>query len=218
MLKALIFDFDGVIVDTESQWYCIYRDWLQHEYSYHLAIKDYLRCVGSDSSHLYSFLRKQIGEHLNIREFEKTARKEFINRTSQLPTMEGVVPFMVQAKKNKLKIAIATSATKEKPLYHLQRLHLLENIDVLSTFERSIHRKPAPDIFLKAVERLQCRAEECLAIEDSNNGLIAANRAYIPCLIVPNEITKYSDFKEYYKKVSTLRDVNINAIMQDFDK
>ena len=61
MLKALIFDFDGVIVDTETQWYEIYRDWLKEEYNYDLNIRDYLVCVGANSRELFAFLREAIG-------------------------------------------------------------------------------------------------------------------------------------------------------------
>ena len=189
MLKALVFDFDGVIVDTETQWYYIYRDWLKKAYHYDLRIQDYLVCVGSSSERLFAFLKQKLGTDEDIRKFEKQAMSEFIERTRNLPAMEGVAELVTAAKEKGLRLAIATSATRKKPQVHLERLQLLEYFDAFSTAELSRHIKPAPDIFVKAAELLGCSCTECLAIEDSRNGLIAAARAGMPCLIVPNKIT-----------------------------
>lgn len=216
MLKALVFDFDGVIVDTEVEWYYIYRDWLKKNYLYDLQIKDYLVCVGANSESLFSFIEQELGANVPIREFEKTAMEEFIKRTNKLPAMDGVEKLLKEAKEKGIKIAIATSATRKKPYTHLKRLHLIEYFDALSTAELSENIKPAPDIFLKAAELLKCKPEECLAIEDSLNGLIAAQRANMPCLIVPNRITENSKFEGYYQKVSSLKDINLQGIIDDF--
>ena len=127
MLKALVFDFDGVIVDTETQWYYIYRDWLKKVYHYDLSIQDYLVCVGSSSERLFAFLKQKLGTDEDIREFEKQAMAEFIERTRTLPAMEGVTELVTAAKKKGLRLAIATSATRKKPQVHLERLQLLDS-------------------------------------------------------------------------------------------
>ena len=127
MLKALVFDFDGVIVDTETQWYYIYRDWLEKVYHYDLSIQDYLVCVGSSSERLFAFLKQELGTDEDIRKFEKQAMAEFIERTRTLPAMEGVTELVTAAKKKGLRLAIATSATRKKPQVHLERLQLLDS-------------------------------------------------------------------------------------------
>lgn len=216
MLKALVFDFDGVIVDTESEWYYIYRDWLKETYNYELHIKDYVICVGSNSERLFSFLENELGKNIGIRDFENKIMQTFIERTSKLPAMEGVVSLIKEAKEKGLKLAIATSATYKKPTFHLERLQLLKYFGVLSTAELSEHIKPAPDIFIKAAELLDVSCEECLAIEDSANGLLAARHAHMPCLIVPNKVTNSSDFTGCYRLVSSLSEVNLEEIIKDF--
>ena len=218
MLKALVFDFDGVIVDTEAEWYYIYREWLKNTYNYDLKTRDYLVCVGANSSSLFRFIKKELGENVPIEAFEQQSNQIYIERTNKLPAMEGVRELILQAKTKGLKLAIATSATKRKPIKQLERLGLLPYFDVMSTAELSRHIKPEPDIFLKAAELLGCQPQECLAIEDSLNGLIAARRAFMPCLIVPNVITKESLFEGYYKKVNSLKDVNLDDIELDFQK
>ena len=97
-----------------------------------------------------------------------------------------------------------------------ERLQLLEYFDAFSTAELSRHIKPAPDIFVKAAELLGCSCTECLAIEDSRNGLIAAARAGMPCLIVPNKITESSDFTGCYRKLSSLKELKLEELIADF--
>lgn len=216
MLKALIFDFDGVIVDTETQWYEIYRDWLKEEYNYDLNIRDYLVCVGANSRELFAFLREAIGPEVDGEAFERSATDEFIRRSSVLPPMKGVEALIKDAKARGLKLAIATSATRRKPESHLKRLGLLEYFDAFSTAELCENIKPAPDLFLKAAELLKVSPEECLAIEDSGNGLISANRAGMRCLLVPNDITRHCEFEPCYKRVDSLADVDLTEIEKDF--
>ena len=216
MLKALIFDFDGVIVDTETQWYEIYRDWLKEEYNYDLNIRDYLVCVGANSRELFAFLREAIGPEVDGEAFERSATDEFIRRSSVLPPMKGVEALIKDAKARGLKLAIATSATRRKPESHLKRLGLLEYFDAFSTAELCENIKPAPDLFLKAAELLKVSPEECLAIEDSGNGLISANRAGMRCLLVPNDITRHCEFEPCYKRADSLADVDLTEIEKDF--
>lgn len=216
MLKALIFDFDGVIVDTETQWYEIYRDWLKEEYNYDLNIRDYLVCVGANSRELFAFLREAIGPEVDGEAFERSATDEFIRRSSVLPLMKGVEALIKDAKARGLKLAIATSATRRKPESHLKRLGLLEYFDAFSTAELCENIKPAPDLFLKAAELLKVSPEECLAIEDSGNGLISANRAGMRCLLVPNDITRHCEFEPCYKRADSLADVDLTEIEKDF--
>lgn len=216
MLKAIVFDFDGVIVDTESQWYFIYKNWMKRDYGYDLKLEDYLVCVGADSKSLFRFLKKEVDEDIDGEEFEKIATKEFIERSSKLPPMQGVIALIEEAKKRGLKIALATSATRKKPETHLKRLGLISYFDALSTAELSEHIKPEPDIFLKAAELIGVEPAECLAIEDSVNGLISAKRAGMPCLVVPNAVTKVGDFEGCYRMVDSLEEVKLDEIEEDF--
>lgn len=218
MLKAIVLDFDGVIIDTESEWYYIYRDWLRQDYDYELKMEDYQICVGANNKSLFEFLKRDIGEHVDTDGFEQGATQEYIRRTRELLPMRGVMEFIHKAKERHLKLAIATSATLQKPRFHLKRLQVLEAFDAFSTAEICEKVKPAPDLFLKAAELLGCRPEECLAVEDSGNGLLSARRAHMPCLIVPNPITKYCDFQGYYKKADSLEEVDLDEILQEFNQ
>ncbi len=217
MLKAIVMDFDGVIIDTESEWYYIYRDWLKEDYDYDLKIKDYLVCVGANNKKLFAFLKEDLGEHVDGEGIEPLLTKEYIKRTASLPPMRGVIRLIREAKEKGLKLAVATSATIKKPRFHLERLGVLDAFDVFSTADLCKNVKPAPDLFLKAAELLECTPQECLAVEDSGNGLLSAKRAHMPCLIVPNPITKYDQFQGYYQMADSLEEVELDDVILDFE-
>lgn len=218
MLKALVFDFDGVIVDTEMEWYNLYKDWLKNNYNYDLKMSDYQVCVGANSASLFEFIKKELGADVPIEEFEKKSVNLYIERTNKLPLMNGVKELVISAKKEGMKLAIATSAMRKKPETQLKRLGLYQCFDAFSTAELVKNIKPEPDLFVKAAEMLGCKTHECLAIEDSLNGLIAAQRANMPCLIVPNEITNHCEFKGYFMRITSLKDVNLDDIKKEYLK
>ena len=147
---------------------------------------------------------------------EPLLTEEYIKRTASLPPMRGVIPLIREAKEKGLKLAVATSATIKKPRFHLERLGVLDAFDVFSTADLCENVKPAPDLFLKAAELLGCSVQECLAVEDSGNGLLSAKRAHMPCLIVPNPITRYDQFQDYYQMADSLEEVVLDEIIQDF--
>ena len=95
---------------------------MKNTYGYDLQLRDYLVCVGSNSERLFSFIEQELGIKEEVRCFEQQAKTEFMERTKALPAMEGVKEILIQAKQRGLKIALATSATRQKPEYHLTRL------------------------------------------------------------------------------------------------
>ena len=99
---------------------------------------------------------------------------------------------------------------------HLKRPGLLEYFDAFSTADICRNVKPAPDLFLKAAEMLGVTPEECLAVEDSGNGLISANRAGMPCLLVPNQLTRYCDFEPCYRRTTSLEEADLDEIIRDY--
>ena len=204
MLKGIALDFDGIIVDTETQWFEIYREWLAGEYGYDLRMEDYVGCVGASSSALFEFLGGVLDLRETAQEFEARAKEEFMRRSAELPALPGVAELVRAAKGEGVKLAIATSATRAKPEFHLRRLGLLDCFDALSTADLFEHIKPAPDAYLKAAELLRIEPGECLAIEDSGNGLISAQRAGMPCLVVKSEITSKDTFNQPYFELGSL--------------
>ncbi|MFD2211516.1 HAD family hydrolase [Virgibacillus halophilus] len=216
MLKAVIMDFDGVVIDTEEVWYDVYAQWLKREKEYDLKIEEFLLCVGSNYKSLFHALEEK-GIYINHDKFFEDTMEIFLDRSDKLPAKEGTIDFIKEIKNHGLKLSLATSAKKQKPIKHLTRLGLIDYFDCLITADDVERIKPFPDLFQKAITELKVDNASAVVIEDSNNGLIAANRAGIKTIVVPNKITQYSDFDPYYKKADSLKEVSVSNLIDTFN-
>ena len=208
-------DFDGLIVDTEVVWYQIYVEWFRKQKNYDMSVQEFLICVGSESEELFKSLDSR-GIHVDREAFARDTQQRFIEESTKLPAKPGVEDFLREAKKHGIFVALATSSTRKKPETHLNRLNLMQYFDTLVTAEEVEHIKPAPDLFLKTAEKAGCGIEECLVVEDSLNGLKAGLNANMRVLVVPNDVTKYCDFKGEYLMVDSLEDVDMDKLIREF--
>lgn len=215
MLKTIIMDFDGLIVDTEVVWYQIYVEWFRKNKNYEMSVQEFLICVGSEAEELFKSLDSR-GIHVDREIFARDIQQRFIEESTKLPAKPGVEDFLRTAKKQGIVIALATSSTRKKPETHLNRLNLMKYFDLLVTAEDVQRIKPAPDLFLKTAEKAGCTVEECLVIEDSLNGLKAGLNANMRVLVVPNDVTKYCDFQGEYLMVNSLEDVDVEKLIREF--
>lgn len=215
MLKTIIMDFDGLIVDTEVVWYHIYVEWFRKQKGYDLSVQEFLACVGSNAEDLFRKLDAK-GITVDRDAFAKDTFARFIEESSRLPAKPGVEDFLKQAHANGLSVALATSSGRKKPTVHLERLGLLSYFDLLVTAEDVERIKPHPDLFLKAAEKLGCTPDECLVVEDSLNGLLAGVNAHMRVLVVPNDVTKYCQFEGQYQLCQSLTEVNVPQLIANF--
>ncbi len=193
MLKALIFDFDGLILDTETPevlvWQSIYRD-----HGFELPIDEWEKTIGG-----YGVSNFDAAEHLSLLASGKLEpepmraryRKEADELIHASPVLPGVMKMIGQAKENGLQVAIGSSSPHSWVDAHAKRLgifHIFDHIICADDVEPG-RTKPNPDIYLKALERLNVRNDEAAVFEDSVNGVLAARRAGIFVVAVPNPLT-----------------------------
>lgn len=194
-LKALIFDFDGLMVDTES---AIYQSWreLYASHGQELPLEIYVQCVGSHAHDYnpFSDLERLTGLKLNREEIETQLSLRNKELYSHLDTISGIRELLADAAAHGVKCAVASSSSLDWVGGWLQQLGLVGFFQEIITRDLVERAKPAPDLFLLAMKRLDVTGKNALVLEDSANGLIAATAANIGCIIVPNEITKNLDF------------------------
>ena len=194
--RALIFDFDGLILDTESAEVDIWND-LYAQVGLTFTMDAYINAIGSNSPedfHPAILLADREGEQRSFEQIRKDFREIAYLRCGQLEAMDGVVDLIKNAKTKGYLLAVGSSAAYSWVHTHLNRLELLNAFDVIVTFDDVENAKPAPDIFLKVLEKLDISAEKALVFEDSQNGVLAAHRANIRVIAVPNPITAILDF------------------------
>ena len=207
---ALIFDFDGLILDTESAEVEIWNDFYA-KVGLTFTMDAYINAIGSNSPedfHPAILLADREGEERSFEQIRQDFRKIAYLRCEQLEAMDGVVDLIKNAKTKGYFLAVGSSASYSWVQTHLNRLGLLNAFDVIVTFDDVENAKPAPDIYLKVLEKLDVSAEDALVFEDSQNGVLAAHRAGIRAIAVPNPITAIQDFSLATAVLSSLANFN----------
>jgi HAD superfamily hydrolase (TIGR01509 family) len=193
MLKALIFDFDGLILDTETPEYLAWQD-IYREQGFELPHEEWGRTIGGyglsdfDAAEHLSRLTQGRLDSASLRSRHQLESFSVIERASILP---GVMGMVHAAKRHGLKLAIASSSQHAWVDGHAKRLGIFHYFDrVICADDVGAGRtKPNPDLFLLALDQLQVQKNEAVVFEDSPNGVLAARRAGIFVVAVPNPVT-----------------------------
>jgi HAD superfamily hydrolase (TIGR01509 family) len=219
MLQALIFDFDGLIIDTEWTEFRTWQDMCQR-YGVELSLETYLPCVGRGATtqvfHPYTYLVAQLGHELDRADIEAEVQRRNLELIDAQPLLPGVKELIVEARRRGLLLAVASSSPRSWVERHLRRLSLLNYFDALGCGDEVGHAKPYPDPYLKALEKLEVSASEAVAFEDSLNGMLAARAAGIFCVVVPGELTQYLEFGTVDLRVKSLLEISLDALLQRF--
>jgi HAD superfamily hydrolase (TIGR01509 family) len=138
-------------------------------------------------------------------------RTEMILAQDVLP---GVARLIREARASSLKLGVASSSTSEWVKGHLARLGILEAFDCIRCRDDVVNAKPEPDLYLAVLDCLGVRASEAIAIEDSPNGVLAAKRAGLRCVAIPNSITAQLDLGQADLLLGSLDEVTLAQLLE----
>ncbi len=195
MPRGLIFDFDGVLVDTE---WAIFRSWqrLYEREGQQIDIATYAPCLGAGYSHWdpAAHLEKLTGRHYDWERETPARQAEIEAELAHMGLMPGAMELLDWCAEQGIAMTVASSSSRRWVQGWLERLGIFARF--VGTFCRTdgYPVKPEPALFLAARDCLGLPATDCLIIEDSENGTISAQRAGIPCVAIPNRMTAASDF------------------------
>jgi HAD superfamily hydrolase (TIGR01509 family) len=195
MIRALIFDFDGLILDTET---CVFEAW-RNTYADHgqvLPRDRWLEAIGSDHASYdpLEHLRALVSTELNVEEIHRRRRAFHDEQIQRLEQMPGVLSSLEHARAEQLGLAIASSSSMEWVGGHIERLGLSHFFAEIVTIDQVRAAKPAPDLYLRATELLGVDPADAIAVEDSPNGVAAAKAAGLYCVAVPGPMTRTLSF------------------------
>ncbi len=195
--SAILFDFDGILVDTE---WAIYQAWLRtfRDHGQDLPLSLYTRCIGSDfdawSPKVYLEDLTKLG--FDWVKMDGERQVEIRADLEEAGAIDGVTDLLVEIRETGIPAAVVSSSS------HFWVDGWLEKLGLGGFFREVVCKgdapriKPAPDLYLEASRRLDVQPGECLVIEDSLNGLISARAAGMKPWIVPNRVTAGLDFSQ----------------------
>ncbi|MCR5494712.1 MAG: HAD family phosphatase [Treponema sp.] len=200
-IKAVIFDMDGVLLDTET---ISWKTWRIAAEEYGLKDIDSAnsKCMGANRIHIAEILKSIYGQ-----DFDGI---KFLNRTSELfdeiEKSQGIplMPFTEEALDyltGKYTLALASSTRKFKVYRQLGACKIIQYFETITCGDQVENSKPAPDIYLKACESIGIKPENCAAIEDSPNGVRSAKAAGLYTIMIPDKIQPDEELKALSDKI-----------------
>ncbi len=190
MIQALIFDFDGLILDTEES---EFQSWQEvfAENNAHLPLDQWAVCIGTgaESFDVYGYLEEQIGHAVQREEIAKNRRMRHDELLALKNVLPGVEFYILDAKRLGLKLGVASSSSRAWVTGHLSRLGLLSYFDYLRCGDEVQHKKPDPELYLDVLKHFGIAGEQAIVLEDSPNGIRAGQAAGIFSIAIPNVVT-----------------------------
>ncbi|MCD6402198.1 MAG: HAD family phosphatase [Anaerolineales bacterium] len=214
-IKALIFDFDGLILETEAP---VYRSWCEvyEAFGLDLPLAEWGRIVGTaEAEHFNPLnrLEKLVGKPLDHDNIMKERRSREMEMINSQPVMPGVETYLRDAKAMGLKLGVASSSSRTWVEGHLKRLGLIHYFDCIRTSDDVLRTKPDPGLFILVQQTLKIEPEDAIVFEDSPNGIMAAKQAGIFCVAVPNEITRHLSIDHADMHLNSLEDMQLSALL-----
>jgi HAD superfamily hydrolase (TIGR01509 family) len=213
MIRAVIFDLDGLIIDSETPevlaWQATYA-----RYGLTFPVTSWLQNVGRND--------RPWDPLTPFRPPESPVRPEVVAGLwreqadalmhDYFKPLPGLVPLLSALREEGLRTAVASSSRREWIIRVLERLELTEQFDAAAGGDEVEHAKPRPDVYLLAARRLAVAPAGCVALEDSQNGVRAAKAAGMACIAVPSVLTQHMDFSAADLVVGSLGEITVDTI------
>jgi HAD superfamily hydrolase (TIGR01509 family) len=216
-IKALIFDFDGLILDTETPdvhaWQNIYAE---HGVSFPLeSWGQIIGGMGASDFDAGIHLQSLLGRPMDLQALRALQNQISHSLVEQQALMPGVLGYLHEAKRLGLRLAIASSSRHSWVDPHAERLGIFHYFDtVICADDVGIGRtKPYPDLFLLALDQLGVRKQEAIIFEDSPNGVRAAQSAGIFVVAVPNPVTSLLSIENANLTLTSLTDLSLPDLL-----
>ena len=214
VIRALVFDFDGLIVDTEGP---VHQAWseLYRAHGEELSLDFWQGLIGRASNWFDPLedLERRLGTPLDRESLSASRRAREQELVAGQPVLPGVREWRREAESLGIAQAVASSSSRAWVTGHLERLDLGANWGAIRCRDDVARAKPDPDLYLAVVAALGVAPAEALAVEDSPNGVEAAKRAGLFCVAVPNPLTASLDLSRADLRLGSLAEMSLAAAL-----
>ena len=208
MIKNIVFDMDGVLLDTEA---VFMRCWKKLGEELHLPNVEGTarKCIGITVTQTEALFQKEYGEKYPCESYVGAANAIFYRQEAEqgIPEKPGVHELFAYLKEQNYRIGLASSTQQQAVYRQMKAAGIFDDFDVIVCGDMVTKSKPNPDIYLKACELMKVDPKECYAVEDSYNGIRAAHAAGMKAIMVP-------DLLEPTPEILELTDQKFNSLME----
>ncbi len=218
MIKGIIFDFDGLICDTETPELKAWGE-LFAEYDQPFPLNEYLKTIGSiyNDDKPVLILKELVDFPIDAEKLTSDFLVLKRKLMDQEPLRPGVLSYLHKAKQGGFKLGLASSAPDEWVIHHVNRLGIIHFFDCIKTSEDVKKTKPDPELYIRTLKCMQVFPHEAIALEDSPNGINAAIQAGVNVVAVPNSVTRIFNFDSADLVVDSLEDLCFEDLLTHFN-
>jgi HAD superfamily hydrolase (TIGR01509 family) len=213
MIHALVFDFDGLILETEEPIYLSWRE-LYQQFGCQLSFEDWGSIIGTANG---GFNPKKSLERCAGHAIPEDALRKRLQRETELilerPILPGIEAYLKDARRLGLKVGLASSSPCSWVTMHLERLGLIEYFQVIRASDDVKKTKPDPELYLSACAGLGVPASQAIALEDSPNGVAAAKNAGMYCVAIPNVLTRRLPLEQADLRLESLEEMRLESLL-----
>ncbi len=193
MIKAIIFDLDGTLVNTEPLHFRAWRDTIINNGGKEFTFDLFITYVGTSNEKIAGDAVRSHNIAKTIEELIKEKQQRYMQMIPEIQLFEGAKE-IISDFHSQYKLAVASSSHTPEIYAILKRHNIFDKMSAIYGADMITHKKPNPEIYLKTAAALQVDPTDCLAFEDSNPGITAARAAGMYGIAIPNELTRHHDF------------------------
>ena len=214
MIRAVIFDFDGLILDTEVPEYQTWQE-IYQIYGCELPLEVWATAVGTSADVFdpYAYLEGLLGRQVEREEIFLKRRQRYAELLDAQSTLPGVQAYIADAKRLGLRLGVASSSSRDWVVGHLTQLGLGSYFDCIKCADDVPRVKPDPALYQAVLDTLALPAEHAIALEDSPHGIAAAKRAGLFCVAVPNPLTRQLSLAHADLHLDSLADLPLERLL-----
>lgn len=215
-MKAVIFDMDGVLIDSEPG-HLIQEERLFQSLGISLDKEGHNKFVGTTTQYMWNILKKDFNLKNTIDELialDRNEYYEFLTKEEKVVPIDGIPELIKNLKSSGIKIAVASSSPLKVIEYILNTFKLYNYFDQIVTGDYVKRSKPNPDVFLYASQRLDMAPKDCIVVEDSHNGVMAAKNANMTCVGFRNPHSGIQDLSMADIIIDSFKNINTEKLMK----
>ena len=212
-MKAVIFDMDGLIIDSEPIHFEVDMQTMR-EFGVNISKDELNKYVGTTNEYMLNDLINKYKIQKSIKEILEYKMELTIRRIKEtkINAISGIPELLISLKHNNIKTAIGSSSPKELIITVIEKFQLGKYFDCIVSGDEVKEGKPKPDIYLEVSKRIGVNPEECIVIEDSRNGVLAAKNAGMKCFGFRNVNSGNQDLSKADIIVDSIRNIDIEII------